>query len=74
MKKSVLLALTAVAGAVVLSGCAGMDKSASEGANGDPFATASFQKILKNDFVSKGQASVDRLKQTKACGAWRHWS
>ncbi|MDE1953624.1 MAG: sulfur oxidation c-type cytochrome SoxX [Betaproteobacteria bacterium] len=66
MKKSVLLALTAVAGAVVLSGCAGMDKSASEGANGDPFATASFQKILKNDFVSKGQASVDRLKQTKA--------
>ena len=65
MKKSALFVLAA-ASAAVLSGCAGMDKSASAGTSGDPFATASFQKILKDDFVTKGQASVERLKQTKA--------
>lgn len=62
MKRTTLLVLmTAAAG--VLGGCAGMNQSASGGS--DPFATASFQSILKNDFEAKGQAGLDRLKQTK---------
>lgn len=63
MKKFVLLTMTAVS-AAVLSGCAGMGNTASSGGGDNPFATASFQKILKDDFVSKGQATVDRLQQT----------
>ena len=62
MKRTTLFVLmTAAAG--VLGGCAGMNQSASEG--GNPFATASFQSILKNDFAPKGQAKLDRLVQTK---------
>ncbi len=62
MKRTTLFVLmTAAAG--VLGGCAGMNQSASSG--GNPFETASFQSILKNDFAPKGQAKLDRLVQTK---------
>ncbi len=62
MKRSTLFVLmTAAAG--FLGGCAGMNQSAST--SGNPFDTASFQSILKNDFVAKGQAKLDRLVQTK---------
>lgn len=62
MKRATLIVLAGAA-AAALAGCAGMDQSAS---SGNPFETASFQSILKKDFVSKGQATVDRLQQTPA--------
>ena len=62
MKKLIPFTLAA-ASAALLSGCAGMHTTASAD-SGNPFATASFQSVLKNDFVSKGQAKVSRLKQT----------
>lgn len=62
MKKLITFTLAA-AGAALLSGCAGMNTTASGGSD-NPFATESFQSVLKNDFVSKGQATVSRLKQT----------
>ncbi|MDE2120591.1 MAG: sulfur oxidation c-type cytochrome SoxX [Betaproteobacteria bacterium] len=64
MNKFALFASAAL-GAAVLAGCAGA-KQESAGAAGNPFATASFQSIMKNDFTDKGQAKVSRLKQTDA--------
>ena len=62
MKRTTLFVLmTAAAG--VLGGCAGMNQSAST--SGNPFESASFQTVLKNDFAPKGQAKLDRLVQTK---------
>ena len=60
--KYIALTLTALGATALLGGCAGMQS----GGNDNPFAESSFQKILKNDFVSKGQAKVDRLKQVGA--------
>ncbi len=54
------LTLIALGAATVLGGCAGMPS----GGGDNPFATASFQTILKHDFSSKGQAGLSRLKQT----------
>ena len=73
MKRTALYVMAGAAAAAALAGCAGMGSSASD--NGNPFATASFQKILKNDFATKGQASVDRLNQTKmqeACSKYEY--
>ena len=73
MKRATLFVLAGAA-AAALAGCAGMGQSASSG-NGDPFATASFQTMLKDGFVTKGQASVDRLKQTphqEACSQYEY--
>ncbi len=59
------LIVSAALGAAVLAGCAGAKQEAA-GPGGNPFATASFQDILKNDFADKGQAKVSRLQQTQA--------
>ncbi|OIQ78823.1 hypothetical protein GALL_394630 [mine drainage metagenome] len=74
MNRTTLFALAALT-AGALGGCAGMNQSTSADASGDPFATASFQSILKNDFSSKGQATVERLKQTpqqEACSKYEY--
>lgn len=57
--------VSAALGAAVLAGCAG-GKQEAMGPGGNPFATASFQGILNNDFQSKGQAKLTRLQQTDA--------
>ena len=64
MNKYALL-VSAALGTAMLAGCAGTTQEAA-GPGGNPFATASFQSIIKHDFADKGQAKVSRLKQTQS--------
>ena len=60
MKKTALFVVGGLS-AVFLAGCAGMGGA---GDSGNPYANAKFQKMLKNDFTPKGQATMARLDQT----------